>query len=156
MSDDYDIGYRKPPREHRFRKGQSGNPKGRPKKQPPPKADNSLAGMMQRVTERKIMLHGEEITLREMELLALQTKAAKGDVAASRQLAQLRKEAGLVRGAAPVGGVLVVPAPPKPEEFEAMAYRQQARFREQPFELEPIDGDDAKDRDKYGQVAKGN
>ncbi len=31
MSDDYEIGYRKPPRNRRFQPGQSGNPKGRPK-----------------------------------------------------------------------------------------------------------------------------
>jgi hypothetical protein len=29
--DDYDVGYGRPPREHRFKEGQSGNPKGRPK-----------------------------------------------------------------------------------------------------------------------------
>ncbi len=31
MSGDYGIGYRKPPQATRFKKGQSGNPKGRPK-----------------------------------------------------------------------------------------------------------------------------
>lgn len=31
---DYDIGYRKPPAQHRFKKGQSGNPLGRPRKLP--------------------------------------------------------------------------------------------------------------------------
>jgi hypothetical protein len=31
MSDDYEVGYGKPPRQTRFKKGQSGNPKGRPK-----------------------------------------------------------------------------------------------------------------------------
>lgn len=28
----YDVGYKRPPREHQFKPGQSGNPKGRPKK----------------------------------------------------------------------------------------------------------------------------
>jgi len=32
MSDDYEVGYRKPPKKTQFKKGQSGNPKGRPKK----------------------------------------------------------------------------------------------------------------------------
>jgi hypothetical protein len=31
MADDYKVGYRKPPRHTQFRKGQSGNPNGRPK-----------------------------------------------------------------------------------------------------------------------------
>ena len=30
MSDDYEIGYKKPPKNGQFKKGQSGNPKGRP------------------------------------------------------------------------------------------------------------------------------
>lgn len=28
----YEVGYKRPPREHQFKPGQSGNPKGRPKK----------------------------------------------------------------------------------------------------------------------------
>ena len=31
MSDDYEVGYGKPPKQARFKKGESGNPKGRPK-----------------------------------------------------------------------------------------------------------------------------
>ena len=31
MSDDFEVGYGKPPKHTRFRKGRSGNPKGRPK-----------------------------------------------------------------------------------------------------------------------------
>jgi hypothetical protein len=39
MSEDYDVGFRKPPKSGQFKKGQSGNPNGRPKKK---KADHSL------------------------------------------------------------------------------------------------------------------
>ena len=31
MSDDYEVGYRKPPQHSRFEKGRSGKPEGRPK-----------------------------------------------------------------------------------------------------------------------------
>jgi len=30
MSNDYEVGYKKPPKQGRFKKGQSGNPRGRP------------------------------------------------------------------------------------------------------------------------------
>jgi hypothetical protein len=32
MSDSYEVGYGKPPKDTQFKKGSSGNPKGRPKK----------------------------------------------------------------------------------------------------------------------------
>ena len=32
MSDDHEVGYRKPPKSTRFKKGRSGNPRGRPKR----------------------------------------------------------------------------------------------------------------------------
>jgi hypothetical protein len=32
MTDDYDVGYKKPPKHGRFKKGQSGNPRGRPRR----------------------------------------------------------------------------------------------------------------------------
>ena len=31
MTNNYNVGYKRPPQETRFKKGQSGNPKGRPK-----------------------------------------------------------------------------------------------------------------------------
>ena len=31
MADDYEVGYRRPPRHGQFKKGQSGNPRGRPR-----------------------------------------------------------------------------------------------------------------------------
>jgi Family of unknown function (DUF5681) len=34
MSDSYEVGYGKPPKDTQFKKGSSGNPKGRPKKTP--------------------------------------------------------------------------------------------------------------------------
>ena len=43
-SDRYAVGYGKPPQEHRFQPGRSGNPRGRPsRKKPTPDSDPTLA-----------------------------------------------------------------------------------------------------------------
>ena len=145
MSDDYEIGYGKPPKKHRFRKGQSGNPKGRPKKQDSGSAiDNSAAAILKRVGERTVDFNGERHSLLELEFLSLQSKASKGDVAASRQLSRLRKELGLLVAVPPVqrGGVLVVPGTRSLEEWSAAAYSQQAKYRGKQSDDDDDDDDD--------------
>jgi hypothetical protein len=131
MSDDYEIGYKKPPRHTRFKKGQSGNPKGRPKKAPAQPADNSAAAILKRVGDRTVEINGQTHTFLELEFLSLQTKAAKGDIPASRQLSRLRKDLGLFVPAQPSsgGGVLVVPGMMDDADFEKLAFNQQAKFR---------------------------
>lgn len=129
---DYKVGYKKPPKEHRFKKGQSGNPNGRPRKAPAQPRDDSPAAVLKRADERTIPVNGSEYTPFALEVMALQAKAAKGDVAASRQLTSIRKELGLL-ASAPMqvgGGVLVVPGPMDEADFEKLAFKQQAPFRE--------------------------
>lgn len=127
--DDYAVGYGKPPRQHRFKKGISGNPGGRPPKQQPA---NDLRSMLERVGNEEIEVAGQKFTMHEVELRALQRKAAKGDVAASRQLAKLRAEAG-VGDKAPGGGVLLIPVCGTLDEWEAAAALQQAPYRERNY-----------------------
>ncbi|MFP5328548.1 MAG: DUF5681 domain-containing protein [Alphaproteobacteria bacterium] len=128
---DYEVGYKKPPKKHRFKKGQSGNPNGRPRKTPPQPRDDSPAAVLKRADERTIPVNGSEYTPFALEVMALQAKAAKGDVAASRQLTRIRKELGLLTSAPiQVGGVLVVPGPMDEADFEKLAFKQQAPFRE--------------------------
>ncbi len=131
MSDEEDeaVGYKKPPRKHRFKKGQSGNPKGRRRKVPPTPFRNDMASILERVGNEAVMVNGRETALIELEFMALQRKAAKGDVAASRHLAKLRADAGV--GLAPVqrGGVLVVPRTVPLNEWSIAAVTQQAEFR---------------------------
>jgi hypothetical protein len=132
MSDEGEVGYGRPPKEHRFKKGQSGNPNGRPKKKAADPGRNSLREVLKRAGEQTVTINGEDITLFEVEVRALQHKAAKGDVAASRHLAKLRAEAGMLKGPVPGTGVLVVPAAPASDaEWEARAAANQAKFRGQ-------------------------
>jgi hypothetical protein len=136
MSDEDEVGYGRPPKRHMFKKGRSGNPKGRPKKKPIDPAQNSLQQVLKRAGEQTINLNGEEMTLFEVEVRALQHKAAKGDVAASRHLAKLRSEAGMLKSATPGTGVLLVPAPMNLDDWSVAAAAQQAKFRgEDPEEL---------------------
>lgn len=64
-----------PPKEHQFKKGQSGNPRGRPKV---PDISEALAMILNEE-------EGGEIAL-ERVLKALRARAMKGDVAAIREL----------------------------------------------------------------------
>jgi hypothetical protein len=84
MSEDKDGGYKKPPEAARFKSGQSGNPRGRPKGSRNFKTDlNDL--MSKRITVRE---DGEtrHISRQEAILLSLFSKAARGDVRAGAAL----------------------------------------------------------------------
>jgi len=126
--DDDEVGYQKPPRQHRFQKGKSGNPNGRPRKIRPDPARETLGDVLKRVGNEEVEVQGRTMTLRELEIRALQHKAAKGDVQAAKHLAYLRKESGLLTRSAG-GGVLVVPAAVPLDQWEAAAARQQAKYR---------------------------
>ena len=127
MSDEegYKIGYGKPPKQHRFKKGLSGNPTGRPPKVP---QDDDLKSILERVGNEMVKIGGRQMTMREVELKTLQMKAAKGDVAASRHLARLRADAGVGK-LETLNGVLLVPGTMPLEQWSAAAAIQQSKYR---------------------------
>jgi hypothetical protein len=79
-ADDYEVGYGKPPKHTRFRKGQSGNPRGRAKN------TRNLKTELRSVLDETLSLSmaGREVKLsaRKAMLLALRNKALKGDTRA--------------------------------------------------------------------------
>src|SRR6266404_713850 len=86
----YHVGYGKPPREHQFRKGQSGNPKGRPKREP--HADVLL--ILEVLNEPIVITENNkriEIPLRMQIERALVNACIKGNLKAGRVLERYRQ-----------------------------------------------------------------
>lgn len=88
--DDYEIGYKKPPKSTRFKPGQSGNAKGRPK------GLKSTPALIRSVFGRKIQVRGPKgvrsMSILEAGLTQLANKAATGDLRAIRDVVRLSQE----------------------------------------------------------------
>ena len=80
-SKNYEVGYGKPPKEHRFPKGRSGNPKGRPK------GSQNMQTIMSKVLGQKITVNEggktRQVTKREGVATAQVNKAIRGDTKAA-------------------------------------------------------------------------
>jgi hypothetical protein len=83
----YEVGYSKPPKATRFQKGKSGNPSGRPKKDPEP-LDPGL--VLQSIDSETIVVvdNGKRKRMTKAEIGFRQqfTKAIKGDLRAARDI----------------------------------------------------------------------
>lgn len=82
---DYEVGFRKPPKQHRFQKGRSGNPAGRPKRAP--QIPDVVAVLAEELSAKvTINENGERITKFQALCRQLVNRAAKGDHAAAALL----------------------------------------------------------------------
>jgi hypothetical protein len=123
---DYEVGYGKPPKEHQFPKGQSGNKKGRPKKKKEEEKAFSAAELALKIMREEVavQVNGEEVTMTKLEALIQQqlNKALRGDSGASREIRHLMKDLGISLPTQVVDdrpcGVLVVGETLTQEEWE--------------------------------------
>lgn len=125
MSDD-GISYKKPPKKNRFRKGESGNPSGRPRKKLP-KEPADQAGMLVDILSEVVEVDGKRMTKREVLVRSFVQRAMKGEAAAMRTVVKLMEN--MPTKDTPKGGVLVVPGTIPLEQWTAAAALQQAKYR---------------------------
>ena len=93
---DYEVGYGRPPRAHRFKKGEpSRNPKGRPRGTNRP-APDLVAALWQPIT---IRMQGKErkVPYPEAMIQVTKDKALKGDQRAAQTLINLMRELDLLK-----------------------------------------------------------
>ena len=86
-SEHYQVGYRRPPRHSQFRKGQSGNPRGRPRGAKDLKTE--LAEELNEWVSITENGKSRRVRKRRVILKALTAKAAKGDVKAADKIIDL-------------------------------------------------------------------
>jgi len=94
-NDQENNGYGKPPKSHRWKKGQSGNPRGRPKKK-----DRSPAQVIADIYDEKVTvtLKGRTVKLTQFELAVrkvVNTTQTSGSVRDLKTMLQLMDEYGL-------------------------------------------------------------
>jgi hypothetical protein len=89
---DYAIGYGRPPINTRFKPGQSGNPKGRVK------GRKNMVGLLQDALDKRITVREgdtvRKVSTAEALILALMSKALKGDARACAMLIGLTQQSG--------------------------------------------------------------
>ena len=114
------VGYKRPPVAHQFKKGQSGNPKGRPKK------SKSKRDILSRVLGEKQRLNGQPrgarvwFTWLELLIMALKNRAISGHVRASRLFDEMSGRFGDEEPQKDLKhGFLIVPEKLTEEEWEA-------------------------------------
>ena len=89
MSDDDKIGYRNPPKATRFKKGQSGNPRGRPKGSRNFKTD--VKATLEQPVQLKVQGRTKTVATQQAALLRLREKALSGDGRSLDRLLELAR-----------------------------------------------------------------
>jgi hypothetical protein len=91
MVDD-SVRYQNPPKHSRFKKGVSGNPKGRPKRKPPAVSE-TIDSVLNATAEYRERGRTKVATRRELTIRTHVNRALKGDVKSAETLLKLRAHA---------------------------------------------------------------
>jgi hypothetical protein len=117
----YEVGYGKPPRANQFRKGRTGNPRGKRQGE-----ENMISAFKRIVSKRVKIKDGEQvstITLAEAVILKNYNAALQKNPFAMSNMFRLAEDAGEIvdfTDAKQVGGFIAVPEKVTTEEFLAM------------------------------------
>lgn len=126
--DEDKVGHKRPPRQTRYRQGQSGNPSGRPK------GARGRAAMLQEIAfeTHTIIEDGKprERTNLELVLLALRNHAAAATPRATRTYEKYQELFGPQDPLMPLGYILIPEAPP-PEEWERICKERHDNMHEE-------------------------
>lgn len=93
------VGYGKPPKHSRFKKGVSGNPKGRPKRQPP-ELGEVIKAVLDATVDYSEGGRTQTASRRELAVRRHLRNALKGDIGAAEALLKIRSQAQKKQGAA--------------------------------------------------------
>ena len=94
VTPDYEVGYRRPPVHRRFKPGQSGNPKGRPK------GHRNVRTVVEGALNQRVTIREGDrtrlLTKLEGVVLTMVNKALRGDAKAQTALIQLIRSVGMI------------------------------------------------------------
>lgn len=120
MPRDYKVGYGRPPKEHQFRKGQSGNPKGRPQKKGIETVD--VLGILDESVDVRVNGKRRRLSSFELSVRSL-AKMAMTDLGAADEFLSLCEKYGLIKTPPPDPrdhGVVMIPLSWDHDEFLEM------------------------------------
>lgn len=115
--DDYKVGHGRPPKETRWKKGQSGNPKGRPKADRTGPVD--ISAFLDEPVAMKINGKSRKIHPFEAMVWRMVQQMMKGEITPLIRLVELCEDHGLIDTPLPEygGGVIFAPEGITPEDY---------------------------------------